>query len=306
MKDLNLKTRLFYTTGKQDIIEEDWDKPEIKDNEIEVKSALTGICRSDIDMYCGTFQTLPKYIQGHESIGIVTKVGKGLHNIKEGDFVATRGEPAFADYYNCPEFMYVKIPELSPKWIIEPIACGVNIAKAIIPETADDILILGSGFLASIVYATLNRRYGNKFIVVGRANREFWKEQSNVELSDVDSIRNKKFMYVIDLSDKPEYLALNNYAECATIALAAEKHPKAETSFAEFLWNAVNVKFPSPRNKTFHSSMEDAVMLIESGKIDTSNLWTKSYTRNTEVKLGFTEGVIRPHNYSRGYIEWQK
>jgi D-arabinose 1-dehydrogenase-like Zn-dependent alcohol dehydrogenase len=71
-----LKTRLFYTDGNRTLHEQEWDKPEIKDNEIEVKSVFTGVCRSDIDMHMGTFQLLPKHIQGHESVGIVTKVGR--------------------------------------------------------------------------------------------------------------------------------------------------------------------------------------------------------------------------------------
>jgi len=302
-----MKTRLFYTTGKQDIIHEEWDKPEPKANEIEVKSVFTGVCRSDIDMYCGTFQLLPKTIQGHESVGIVTKVGRLISHVKEGDFVATRGEPAFADYYNCPDEMFVQVPELAPKYILEPVACGINIANSLRPETDDDILLLGTGFLATVVYTTLQRYHSNHVIVVGNANPEFWLTASNATLvTNSTNIMNRKFNYVIDLSDKPEYLDLNVYNERATIVLAAEKHPKATLSFAQFLWNAVNIKFPSPRNALFYGYMILAEELIRYGEIDTKGLWTKSYDRETEVELAFEEGVNRPEGYSRGYITWQR
>lgn len=299
-------TRLFYTTGKQDIIEEEWDKPEIKSNEIEVRSIYTGVCRSDIDMYCGTFQMLPKTIQGHESLGVVTKVGKDLKNIREGDYVATRGEPAFADYYNCPDKMFVKVPAADPKYILEPVACGLNIANSLEPKTDSEILLLGSGFLATVVYTLLNRYYENHVTVVGKANQEFWSKQKNASVVHLDRVKNKKYDYVIDLSDKPEYLDLNFYNERATIVIAAEKHPAAVTSFAQFLWNAVDVKFPSPRNESFYDSMVFAEELISWGDLETASLWTKSYDRETEVKLAFSEGLARPHGYSRGYIEWQR
>lgn len=299
-------TRLFYTTGNCDIIEEEWIKPEIKNNEIEVKSIYTGVCRSDIDMYCGSFQTLPKYIQGHEGMGVVTKVGKELTDIKEGDYVATRGEPAFSDYYNCASGMFVKVEEADPKYILEPIACGINISRGFVIESNKDILLLGSGFLAKIVYTMIDRYYENKFVVVGDANTEFWKKCDSVELKNIEQIRGEKFNYIIDLSDKPEYLELDIYAECAKIVIAAEKHPKASISFSQFLWNAVDIKFPSPRNSGFHSAMKLAEMLVCEGVIDTSELWTKSYNRETEVKLAFEEGLNRPANYSRGYIEWQR
>lgn len=302
-----MQTRLFHTDGNQNIIHETWDKPEPKANEIEVKSIYTGLCRSDLDMHVGLFQLLPKYIQGHESLGVVTKVGRLIDSVKEGDFVATRGEPAFADYYNCPDSMFVKVPEAHPKYILEPVACGINIAKSCEPTSDHEILLLGSGFLATIVYKMLDRHYPNHVIVVGKANPTFWSGEENVTVvNDVESIRNQKFTYVIDLSDKPEYLDLNIYAERAKIVLAAEKHPHANISFGQFLWNAVDIKFPSPRNDTFQHSMLLAEELVRYEEIETAQLWTKSYDRETEVELGFKEGLIRPAGYARGYIEWQK
>jgi D-arabinose 1-dehydrogenase-like Zn-dependent alcohol dehydrogenase len=300
-------TRLFYTTGKQDIIHEEWDKPEITSNEIEVKSVFTGMCRSDIDMYCGTFQLLPKTIQGHESVGIVTKVGNSIRNIKEGDFVATRGEPAFADYYNCPDRMFVKIPELLPKYIIEPVACAINIANSLRFWAGEEILIMGSGFLSTVVYtylSNMNTHQPAQVTVVGNSNKEFWNKQTNAKLVSVEEVAGKKFKYVIDISEKPEYLDLNLYAERATIILAAEKHPAANITFGQFLWNATNIKFPSPRNEHFYSYMEEAVSMIQDGLIDVSTLWCKSYDRETEVELAFSEGLHRAPGYGRGYINY--
>lgn len=88
--------------------------------------------------------------------------------------------------------------------------------------------------------------------------------------------------------------------------LAAEKHPYAKTTFAQFLWNAVNLKFPSPRNAGFYEAMVTARDLISDSVLETESLWTKSYNRDTEVELAFSEGLARPAGYSRGYIQWQK
>ena len=299
-----MNTRLFYTTGKRDIIEEEWDKPDPTADEIEVRSIFTGVCRSDIDMYLGNFQTLPKHIQGHESLGVVTKVGDNITDVKEGDYVATRGEPAFADYYNCKDEMFVKVPVVDPKYIIEPVACGINIAMNMEVVSTSDIVILGSGFLATIIYTMLNKHYRSKVIVVGSANTDFWKDKKNVQQVGADYLVGKKFDYVIDVSEKAEYVNMDMYNPNCTIVMAAEKHPVAQTSFSQFLWNAVTIKFPSPRNNTFHYAMSTAVDYIEEGIIDVSSLWTKSYKRDTEVKLAFEEGIARPCGYSRGYIAW--
>jgi D-arabinose 1-dehydrogenase-like Zn-dependent alcohol dehydrogenase len=302
-----MDTRLFYTDGIGNIHHTTWDKPEPSNNQIEVKSVYTGLCRSDLDMHSGLFQLLPKTIQGHESIGIVTKVGKDISPLtaKEGDFVATRGEPAFADYYNCNNREFVTIPKLSPKYIVEPVACGINVAKNLAVTTASDILILGSGFLSTVVHTMLTRHYGNQIVVVGAANKDYWQKQGNVIMQTAEEIKNRGFDYVVDLSDKPEYLNWNVYNNCAKIVLAAEKHPFAKTSFAEMLWKAVEVKFPSPRNDTFYDSMILARDLISEGVLNTETLWTHSYARESEVEAGFSEGLNRPAGYSRGYIEWK-
>lgn len=301
-----MKTRLFHTDGNLHIIEEEWDKPEIKENQIEVKSIYTGICRSDLDMHCGLFQLLPKTIQGHESLGVVTKVGKHVRHVIEGDFVATRGEPAFADYYNCTTGMFVQVPEVNPKYILEPVACGINIEKSFRPEDSEPVLIFGSGFLATVVVTMIQRHWDNPIIVVGNANTEFWSKKDVTVVTDAETLRNQKFHHIIDLSHKPEYLDLNVYAERAKIILAAEKHPNANLSFAQFLWNAVEVKFPSPRNATFYDAMILAEELVRYNEIETEGLWTKSYDRETQVFLGFHEGLLRVPGYNRGYIEWQR
>ena len=92
--------KLLHTDGKGKFLERTWTKPAMKSDEIEVKAIMTGICRSDIDMMNGDFGPLPLHMQGHEGLGQVTKVGADvMGKVQVGDYVATRGEPAYADYY---------------------------------------------------------------------------------------------------------------------------------------------------------------------------------------------------------------
>lgn len=114
--------KCLQTTGQGYFEEVDYDKPEPTSDQIEVKAVMTGVCRSDIDMMNGNFGPLPLHMQGHEGLGIVTKVGADVMNVKVGDFVATRGEPAYADYYNCRDKEFVVVEELHPKYILEPVA----------------------------------------------------------------------------------------------------------------------------------------------------------------------------------------
>ena len=104
-----MDVRVLQTRGQGHFEEVIWDKPEPDYWELEVKAVMTGVCRSDIDMMNGDFGPLPLEMQGHEGLGIVTKVGEGITDFAVGDYVATRGEPAYADYYNATDSDCIKI-----------------------------------------------------------------------------------------------------------------------------------------------------------------------------------------------------
>ena len=59
-----------------------------------------------------------------------------------------------------------------------------------------------------------------------------------------------------------------------------------------------------PRAECFHSSMERAVNMVATSKIELDNVWTQSYSRETNWQQAFIDAQNRPQGYGRGYIEW--
>jgi threonine dehydrogenase-like Zn-dependent dehydrogenase len=270
------------------------------DDEVEVRAIMTGVCRSDIDMMMGNFGPLPDNMQGHEGIGQITRVGSMVNDIAVGDYVATRGEPAYADYYNVKQQEWVKIPNPEPKYIVEPVACGINLirqAQTEIEKRSGDILILGSGFLAWVAYNTLKiDKFQNTVDVVGRSNKDVWGDILQ------ESIPNKKYDIVIDLSSGTDIFDQDILANQALVIFGAQK--QVTTDFSNLLWKACTMIFPSPRNPEFIWIMKRAVYWIESGQLNVDKFWTKCYNRNTEWQQAFADGKDRPNGYSRGYIKW--
>lgn len=298
-----MRSRILFTSGDGNFVETAWDKPEPADNEIEVKALMTGVCRSDIDMMIGEFGPLPLHMSGHEGLGLVTKIGSKITGIAKGDYVATRGEPAYSDYYNVRVNEYVRVPEADPKYILEPVACAVNIVYQPMDEIAKrsgsdkKLLIIGSGFLAWVAYQVLDINALNFEIdVLGSHNIELWGDK--LLLGTTDS-----YDVVIDLSGKYELgteINLNNNALIIDAVGKAVSHKEAQQQ----LWKAVTTIKPSPRNDEFYQCMIDAKHWIENGKIEVDSFWTKCYNRNTEWQQAFADGVDRPSGYSRGYIKW--
>jgi len=295
--------RLLHTTGNGKFEEtRTYNIPDTKDDEIRVRAVMTGVCRSDIAMMNGTFGILPLHMQGHEGLGQVIQARKDCsEGVKVGDYVATRGEPAYADEYNVKANQYVKVPEADPKWILEPVACGINCvvqATQHYNNESKTALILGSGFLAKIVHQTLKKTFPNIHIdVVGSSNKKYFTNLHS-------SVPKKTYDVVVDLKDNDTVFNTDCVNENALVIMATEKSKPISTDFSNLLWKACTMVFPSPRADTFHLSMILARNWIQDGSLVVDNLWDRGYSRETEWQQAFEDANNRNGNYGRGYIIW--
>jgi len=295
--------RLLATNGSGTFYETTYDVPALlEEDQIFVESVMTGVCRSDIDMMQGNFGPLPLSMQGHEGLGRVLKVGKDVRDVRPGDYVATRGEPAYADQYVVRSREYVWVPEAHPRFILEPVACGINVIHQPLREIAERsgpgrrLLILGSGFLAWVAYNTILLNHLHfEITVIGNSNKDLWGQR-------LGQYYGGKFDVVIDLSSRNDVFTEDILHNEALVVFGVEK--KVTTSFANLLWKACTMVFPSPRTDKFYQCMADAARWIEDGDINVDTFWTTAYNRDTEWQQAFADGANRPAGYGRGYLKW--
>lgn len=301
-----MKTKILCTYGDGKFHETMIEIPPIESTEIQVQNIMTGICRSDIDMMLGNFKLLPLHMQGHEGLAQVTAIGDKVTDISVGDVVATRGEPAYADVYNCKHNTYVKVPAADPKYIVEPVACAINCVKQFETQIRHKLhnkvkcLIIGSGFLASVLYKYMkHKNLQSDITVLGNSNHEFWGEKLTQKLEG-------RFDLVFDLNTRNEMFEGDHFNAEAFYVVAAEKEHAINSKLGNLLWHAVTVGFPSPRNKKFIECMREAVMLIETGVIDVAQFWSKGYNRHKEWQKAFADSVQRRPGFNRAYIDWRQ
>lgn len=295
--------RILTTKGQGTFEQSEYVCPAITTTQIKVKSLMTGICRSDVDMMTGSFGLLPDYMQGHEGLGQVIEVGTQLNtSVKIGDVVATRGEPAYADFYNVEQQQFVVVPEVHPRYILEPVACGINVVQQALENLVDKqgsgkrLLILGSGFLAYVSYCTIKiHNLQFNIDVVGNYNKDIWPIEL---LSDPEG----KYDVVIDLSSRLDVFDKDILNNQALIILANQKN--VTTDFGNLLWKACQIIFPSPRTDKFYSAMQDAAFWVKQGRINVDKFWTRGYNRDIEWQQAFKDSLIRDPKYNRGYIYW--
>ena len=65
------------------------DRPEVRDGLIVVKIEACGVCHTDLHAARGDWpvKPTPPFVPGHEGVGVVAEVGRGVNTVKEGDRV---------------------------------------------------------------------------------------------------------------------------------------------------------------------------------------------------------------------------
>lgn len=316
-----MKIELLHSPKVHELIKTSWDLPIAKEGQFLVKTKYCGLCRNDIAAFEGTAFRMPLGREGHETLGTIVAMGseyKGRFNI--GDFVSTfDSDPGFGTHFHSDDTRAVKVPELSPKYILEPVACAVNIlvksVTSLINSNLDKgedeptVLLIGSGFMSLIIKQYCDY-IGLKIEVAGKSHWKVW-EALGANLKPFRFFIDKKetFDLIIDLGgtarEYPEYISL--LAETsAIICLASTPKEELPFDFNTSAWKDLTYVFPSPRANGFLDIMNLCAKLIENKILDTSFLWSKSYKFDLieECKQGFIDGLRRPNDYFKGYIEF--
>ena len=290
--------KILVTQGQGQFVEQEWLCPEPKSNEIRVRSILTGVCRSDIDMMVGKFTALPLQMMGHEGLAQVVSIGSEITDVAVGEYVATRGEPAYATEYCVRQKEYVAVPSKDPEFILEPVACGINCITQnldlIKSRQGGRLLISGSGFLAWVVYHTVKiLELDFDVVVVGNHNRQLWGNTLKQDFTG-------KFDVIVDLASR-DLVNQDIFNNQSVYVYAAQKDMVSD--FRNLLWTASTIVCPSPRTDNFYSAMLLAKNWIAANQLQVKFFWTNEYSIDN-YQQAFAEGLARTNTYGRGYIKW--
>ncbi len=119
--------------------------------EVQVQSGACGICSWDIATARYGKEMHPMAPPGHEGVGYIAKVGKGVTDFKEGDRVAGGG---FATLRNLASQRVYKIPDsdlADEHWIVEPVSCAVTGLDHCRLRAGDRVAVIGTGFMGLLI-----------------------------------------------------------------------------------------------------------------------------------------------------------
>jgi threonine dehydrogenase-like Zn-dependent dehydrogenase len=145
----NARTMRYHDDGSIELLEAVVGDP--ADGEVQVQGGACGICSWDIATAKLGSRMVPMAPPGHEGVGYVTRVGRGVSGLKEGDRVAGGG---FATLRNLPAGRVYKLPD-SPLpdelWIVEPVSCAVTGLDHCRLRPGDRVAVIGAGFMGLLL-----------------------------------------------------------------------------------------------------------------------------------------------------------
>lgn len=120
--------------------------------QVRIRMLQCGVCTSDIDLWTGKAPDGLPAALGHEPAGIVEEVGESVTTLKPGDHVAAWvHEGGFAEQAVVEERFCVPVsPEVPYPAVAEPLGCVVNAVELAAPALADDVVIVGAGYMSNL------------------------------------------------------------------------------------------------------------------------------------------------------------
>ncbi|MDR1536348.1 MAG: zinc-binding dehydrogenase [Planctomycetota bacterium] len=153
---------------KFDFFEEDI--PVLADGEMLIRLRAAGLCHSDLPPYLGIgasvlnrhgyhvmTSSLPyPYPLGHEPLGVVEEIGRGVKDFRPGDAVGGMAHGAFATHIVTTGLAMAKVdPNPAKLPLAEPMMCVANIARIARPEFGDRVAVIGCGYMGLLVIQAL-------------------------------------------------------------------------------------------------------------------------------------------------------
>jgi 2-desacetyl-2-hydroxyethyl bacteriochlorophyllide A dehydrogenase len=192
-----MKIAVLQAPRKFEVIEESI--PEIEPDEVLLRVAACGVCTSELDQWVGKSNGLKyPHFPGHEASGVVERVGSKASSFKLGDRVG-----AWVTGRGFAEYVAVKAEYCFPAGdvpldlaLAEPLACAVNAVELANLSLADDVVIIGAGFMGNLVQKLVQLQ-GPRHVIVADTRPDALERAKKIGATRVVNVRNESLAEVV-------------------------------------------------------------------------------------------------------------
>ena len=316
-----MKTSSIWIVAPQEVEIREIDVADPGPREVQVRCLANGICMLEVSVYKGTERWYP-FLAGHEGIGVVTKVGREVIDIKEGDTVPCRQWQQLANVRadGLPTFRQAPADPALVIW--EPVDCVIRALRAYAIQPGDRVLLTGAGYMGLLNVQGL-ARYPLTELVVSDVNpdrlvlaKAFGATGTIVAGTPegdarLEALTAQPFDLVIEASGALSALQRAGDLTRAggRLAIFAWHHGERTVNMTPWHLRGLHVINAAPGIATDYSmnTMERTVRMIEAGIFDQSRLITHRHPAG-RVREALDLALRRPPEFIKGVLDfatWQ-
>jgi 2-desacetyl-2-hydroxyethyl bacteriochlorophyllide A dehydrogenase len=305
--------------GRFDVVDEPAPQPDREEVRLDV--AACGVCTSELDMWRGAAgHAIYPWYPGHEVSGVVEAVGSDVTSWRVGDHVAawvtTRGfaEQVVVRAEHCVPVDGVPL-ELA---LAEPLACAVNALEITPIRLADDVLVIGAGYMGLLLLQLAAHRGPRHLIAVDVRDEALERSKSFGATHALNASDGGAADAVADLTDghgvdvtieatgtQPALAMiadLTRMSGTVTIAGYHQGEPRA-IDLATWNWKAFRIVNAHFRDvDVIMAGMRAAGRLLTSKRVSMEPLVTHRYPLE-RVAEAFTTAVDKPDGFVKAVVQ---
>jgi L-iditol 2-dehydrogenase len=294
--------------------------PSLAPGQARIRVQQCGLCTSEVDLWLGKApDKLPAAI-GHEIAGIVEETGRDVTALSVGDrVVAWIHEGGFAEETIVDEHHAIRVPaHVSYPAVAEPLACVINAVELAAPALADDILIIGAGYMGNLLQLVTALK-GPRSVTVADVRPDALERARTLGATRVADTNDESLAEVlreltggdgVDLTY--EVTGVNAGLEVAgqstriggKLCIVGYHQGDARTiPLAHWNWMAFQIVNAHFRNhQTIMAGMRAGMRLVSAGLLDVAPLVTHIYPL-AEITQAFETATAKPDGFIKALIE---
>jgi 2-desacetyl-2-hydroxyethyl bacteriochlorophyllide A dehydrogenase len=307
-------------TGPRRFAIEELPVPEIGPDEVLLRVAACGVCASELDIYQGAagHASYP-WRPGHEVSGVVERAGARVAAPAPGDpvavFVTTAG---YGEYVAVPAAHCFPAGDVPLELALgEPLACAVNAVELAGIALADDVVVVGAGFMGQLAIRLVQLRGPRRLIVADTRDDALARAASAGATATVNPAREPLAERVLELTDGAgadvtiEFTgtqgALEVIGACTrmsgTLVVAGyHQGPPRQVPLADWNWNAFRIANAHFRDvATILRGLRAGMRLVSSGRLSLEGLVTHRFPL-ASIDEAFRTAIEKPEGFVKATV----
>jgi threonine dehydrogenase-like Zn-dependent dehydrogenase len=304
----------FIQPGHAEIREVDIPDPSL--DQVQVRTVANGICMGEVSLFNGAEPLNGPRTVGHEGIAVVTKVGRNVTHLREGDFVHSWTWSTVENLWGHSLTRFATPPKDPALYLTEPVACVVTALYSYNITPGDRVLLIGAGFMGLLNVQGLAHCPLAELVVsdVKPHNLALAKEfgaseviQSNTPEGKgrLEELRSQPFDLVVEAAGvEPAIQMAGTYVRNGgRLAIFAWHHAPRSVDLGLWHIRGITVLNSAPNIGTDHNtnSFHRAIKLLDRGTFDLSKLITHRHPID-DVQMAMELAAQRPAEYIKGVL----